>query len=62
MIRQSHSLDDVVLSSQVMAAKAYVASLAENSVQTNYQTIDFIFLITHSVICWQAYSEILKLF
>ena len=49
----SNYIDDVVLSSQVMAAKAYVASLAENSVNTNSQTIDLIFFITHSVICRQ---------
>ena len=39
----SNHIDDVVLSSQVMAAKAYLASFAESSVNTNSQTLDLIF-------------------
>ena len=36
----SNHIDDVVVSSQVMTAKACVASLAESSVDTNSQTIE----------------------
>ena len=58
----SSHIDDAVLSSQVLAAKAYVASLAESSVNTNSQTIGVTFLYNTFSNLSAAYSVILKLF
>ena len=58
----SNHIYDVVLLSQVMAAKAYVATLAESSVNTNSQTIDLIFFYNTFSNLLTAYSEIIKLF
>ena len=57
----SNYIDDVVLLSPLMAAKAYVAFLAQSSFNRNFQAIDLIFYDKFSNLS-AAYSKILKLF